>query len=68
MAIAEHLPLPDLVRRRHPGTSPRTELEAATRLIADLAALVDGGLVVVQKQLGGPVRYGAAQRAGDTPG
>jgi hypothetical protein len=36
-----------------------SELDEAEQLVADLAALVDAGLVSVRRQLGGPARYGA---------
>jgi len=38
--------------------SSAADLAAADALIADLAALVDAGLVTARRQLGGPVRYG----------
>jgi DNA-binding transcriptional ArsR family regulator len=45
-----------------PGARPAgplaAELEEADQLVADLAALVEAGLVTVRRQLGGPVRYG----------
>jgi len=41
------------------------ELEAADRLVSDLAALVDAGLVVVHKPLGGPARYGVGDDFGE---
>jgi hypothetical protein len=41
-----------------PGPSP-AELDEAEQLVADLATLVDAGLVSVRRQLGGPARYGA---------
>jgi hypothetical protein len=40
------------------GGSQAADLEEAARLIDDLTALVDAGLVVVRKQIGGPIRYG----------
>lgn len=36
------------------------ELAAADRLIADLAVLLDAGLVVVDEHILGPARYGVA--------
>jgi hypothetical protein len=44
--------------RGEPG-SP-ADVAEADRLIADLAALVDAGLVVVQPHVVGPARYGVA--------
>lgn len=44
-----------------------TDRAQAERLVSDLAALIDAGLVVVRRQLGGPARYGAVGGAG-TPG
>ncbi len=73
MTLIDHLPMVSL----RPGgrVSPRPgvraagplpgELEEADELIADLAALIDAGLVTVRRQLGGPVRYGAAVDLGD---
>jgi hypothetical protein len=43
---------------------PPAELAAADRLIADLAALVDAGLVVVKPHVLGPARYEAASEPG----
>lgn len=39
------------------------ELAAADRLIADLAVLLDAGLVVVDEHILGPARYGVAPGA-----
>jgi hypothetical protein len=41
-----------------PAPSP-AELAEADQLVADLAALVDAGLVTVRRQLGGQARYAA---------
>jgi hypothetical protein len=43
---------------------PARDLDAAVALIADLAALVEAGLVAVDESLVGPARY----RIGDEPG
>jgi hypothetical protein len=40
--------------------SASADVAEADRLIADLAALVDAGLVVVQPHVVGPARYGVA--------
>ena len=36
---------------------PEEDLQQAEQLIADLTALVDAGMIVARRQLGGPVRY-----------
>jgi hypothetical protein len=51
-------PPPDLMARRRAGPCSHDDLAEADRLIADLAALVDAGLVVVQEHVLGPARYG----------
>jgi hypothetical protein len=52
--------------RRYGRPEPPTpDLAEADALIADLAALVDAGLVTVRRQLGGPIRYGAVVDLGD---
>ncbi|HWD73962.1 MAG TPA: hypothetical protein VG371_02405 [Solirubrobacteraceae bacterium] len=59
MTIIDYIP----VRvRPAPGLAAApspSELDEAEQLVADLAALVDAGLVSVRRQLGGPARYGA---------
>lgn len=47
---------------------PITDRADAERLVSDLAALIDAGLVVVRRQLGGPARYGAVGGAGGVGG
>jgi hypothetical protein len=44
---------------------PPAELAEADRLISDLAALLDAGLVAVQENLLGPARYGVASELND---
>lgn len=48
-----------------PGSPQAADLEEANRLIDDLAALVDAGLVLVRRQPGGVARYVAVTEAGD---
>jgi hypothetical protein len=60
MTIIDHIPVrirPALLPAA--GPSP-AELDEAEQLVADLAALMDAGLVSVRRQLGGPARYGTA--------
>jgi hypothetical protein len=66
MALIDHLPTVNL-RPPLRAVAPQSEadLADADELIADLAALVDAGLVTVRRQLGGPVRYGAVVDLGD---
>lgn len=42
-----------------------TDVTEADRLIADLAALLDAGLVVVRENLLGPARYGVVPELDD---
>jgi hypothetical protein len=44
---------------------PPTDLTEADRLVADLAALLDAGLVAVQENLLGPARYGVVSELDD---
>ncbi|HWE12513.1 MAG TPA: hypothetical protein VG365_03325 [Solirubrobacteraceae bacterium] len=66
MAQIDHRPTlkllaPELAPGQAPAPSP-AELAEADQLVADLAALVDAGLVTVRRQLGGPARYAAMGR------
>ena len=79
MTISDQLSFSDLTARPKLGGSgrvsargprsqtppPPAELDEAERLIGDLKALVDAGLVVVREQLGGPPRYGVVRELGD---
>jgi hypothetical protein len=50
-----------------PGTTGSVDdFAGADELIADLAALLDAGLVVVHEPILGPVRYGVAPTNGST--
>jgi hypothetical protein len=51
--------------RAEPATASPADLAEADRLIADLAALIDAGLVVVQPRVVGPARYGVAAAPND---
>jgi len=57
MAISDLQPMPDLTTPDRDAASLHAELDEAERLVCDLAALLDAGLVVVSKQLGRPARY-----------
>ena len=66
MTLLDHLPVVNLRPvPRSVGPLTATDLAEADALIADLAALVDAGLVTVRRQLGGPIRYGPAPDLGD---
>lgn len=65
MTLIDHLPTVNLRPPLRAVVPPAADLAEADALIADLAALVDAGLVTVRRQLGGPVRYGAAVELGD---
>ncbi len=65
MTLVDHLTAPDLSSCSSEGGPSRPELAQADELVADLAALVDAGLVEVRRQLGGPLRYGAVTDPGD---
>jgi hypothetical protein len=59
-------PLPgDLAMCRGAHTHLESDVAQAERLIEDLAALVDAGLVVVHDRLLGPARYGLGPDLGD---
>ena len=60
MTLREPLSTSDRPEERDRSRSVPPELAETDRLIADLAALVDAGLVVVHEHVLGPVRYGAA--------
>lgn len=53
------------VSSAEPMTCSPAELAEADRLISDLAALVDAGLIVVEPHVLGPARYGIASPLGD---
>jgi hypothetical protein len=59
MTIIDHLPT--LPRRAPASIAPPSspECDEAKELVADLAALMQAGLITVRRQLGGPARYGA---------
>ncbi len=65
MTLIDHLPTVNLRPAARPPGQSASDLEEADQLIADLAALVEAGLVTVRRQLGGPVRYGAAVELSD---
>ncbi len=65
MTLIDHLPPVNLRAAPRAPTPLATELQEADQLIADLAALVDAGLITVRRQLGGPVRYRATVDVGD---
>jgi hypothetical protein len=65
MNACDQLPVSDLAARRRGGRETHGDLSEAERLISDLAALVDAGLIVVKKQLGGAARYAVAPDLGD---
>lgn len=44
---------------------PPIDLTEADRLVADLAALLDAGLVAVEENLLGPARYGVVSELDD---
>ena len=64
MAIMDRIPTPELALITGDRTVPEEDLREAEQLVDDLAALVEAGVVVVRRQLGGPLRYGLAA-AGD---
>lgn len=65
MNACDRLPVSDLAERRRGGPVTHEDLSEAERLISDLAALVDAGLIVVKKHIGGAARYAAASDLGD---
>ena len=74
MTVSDHFSVPDLAARERSGTrSPAdlavadrlADLAEADRLISDLAALLDAGLVVVHEHVVGPARYGVGTELGD---
>ncbi len=65
MNVCDRLPVSDLAQRRRGRPAPHEDLSEAEQLISDLAALVDAGLIVVKKQIGGGARYAAASDLGD---
>jgi hypothetical protein len=65
MTTMEHSLPVDLAARRAAKAHSENDVAQAERLIEDLAALVDAGLVVVQDRLLGPARYGISSDLGD---
>ncbi len=65
MTFVDHLTAPDLSGYSSADGPSPPALEQAEQLIADLTVLVDAGLVVAHRQLGGPLRYGAVADPGD---
>lgn len=65
MTTSDQLQVSNLTTRRRTRASAPADLEDADRLISDLAVLVEAGLVAVQKQLGGPARYGVVPELWD---
>ena len=65
MNACQHHPVSDLAERRRGRPVAQGDLSEAERLISDLAELVDAGLIVVKKQLGGAARYAVASDLGD---
>jgi hypothetical protein len=45
---------------RHAEAATPVEVEEAERLISDLTALLDAGLIEIQQHVLGPIRYGVA--------
>jgi hypothetical protein len=78
MTLCDQFSVPNLARDRHGGRSAppagatdqaasacsAADLAEADRLISDLAALLDAGLIAVQEHVLGPARYGAVWGAG----
>jgi hypothetical protein len=60
MAVSEQSSLVERVPGQGAESGSAGELAEADRLIADLAALLDAGLVVVHGRVLGPARYGVA--------
>jgi hypothetical protein len=65
MTLIDHLPTLSLRPPARTADPAAADLDEADQLIADLAALVDAGLVTVRRQLGGPARYGAVADLSD---
>lgn len=60
MTTSSHPSLAPAALPRHDPPAPSAHLAEADRLISDLAALVDAGLLVVHEHVLGPARYGVA--------
>ena len=60
MRTCDHLSLASAAPLRDDAPAPNGHLFEADRLISDLAALVDAGLLVVHEHVLGPARYGVA--------
>lgn len=65
MTTIDHVMPVDLAARRAAKAHSETDLAQAERLIEDLAALVDAGLVDVEDRLLGPARYSVSSNLGD---
>jgi len=60
MRTDSHLVLADPAPPRDDAAAPSAHLAEADRLISDLTALVDAGVLVVHEHVLGPARYGLA--------
>lgn len=60
MRTCDYLSLADPAALRDDAPPRNAHLAEADRLITDLAALVDAGLLVVHEHVLGPARYGVA--------
>jgi hypothetical protein len=67
MTLSDHCAVADVPERDLDSTSSSADLEGVDRLISDLAALVDAGLVVVHAPILGPARYAVGPDPGDIP-
>lgn len=65
MSVSEQSSLVERVAGQGAQSGSAAELAEADRLIADLLALVDAGLVVAHEHVLGPARYGAASDLDD---
>ena len=65
MAVSEQSSLVERIADQWPAWGTAADLAEADRLIADLAALLDAGVVVVHERVLGPARYGVASERGD---
>ena len=57
MTTSDQSPVLELVERRPRGPTTAADFAAAAQLVSDLEALVEAGLIVVRRPLGGPARY-----------
>jgi hypothetical protein len=65
MAVSEQSSLVERIEGQGAGRGSAGAIAEADRLIADLAALLDAGLVVVHERVLGPARYAVASELGD---